>query len=103
MKEIKYCLKRNGHIELFNKTRIINAINLAFTESGQGNRNIASKITETVIERLLRLFPNDIPSIEDIQDIVEDTLMMYNYRSTAKKYIEYRYQRNAERDSEILV
>lgn len=97
MKEIKYCLKRDGTIELFNKTLIINAIHEAFKASEQGNRNIASKISETIIERLLRSFPNDIPSVEDIQDIVEDTLMLFNYRATAKKYIEYRSKRSRER------
>lgn len=102
MKEIKFCLKRDGTIELFNKTRIINAINLAFRESGEGNRNIASKITETIMERILRLFHNDIPSIEDIQDIVEDTLMMYNFRTTAKNYIRYRDERSRMRKEVLL-
>lgn len=98
MKELKYCLKRDGSLELFNKTLIINAIHKAFEASGQGNRNIASKISETIIERLLRSFPNEIPSVENIQDIVEDTLMLFNYRATAKKYIEYRSKRSRERE-----
>jgi len=99
MKTINYCLKRDGSIELFNKTRIINAINKAYKESDEGNREIASRVTATVTERLLRLFPDDIPSVEDIQDVVEDTLMMYNFRTTAKNYILYRVMRNRERES----
>lgn len=97
MNEIKYCKKRDGVIVSFEKNRITSAINKAFLDSGEGNRFQAQKVTETVVERILRSFQYDMPSVEDIQDIVEDTLMGFNYRKTAKKYILYRDNRQRKR------
>jgi anaerobic ribonucleoside-triphosphate reductase len=97
MKLPKFVMKRSGFREKFDKNLISNAILKAFAESKEGNPYIASKITESVIEKIIRTFPHDVPEVESIQDIVEETLMDYNFSKTAKKYILYRDYRTKQR------
>lgn len=96
---LNHCIKRDGSLAKFEKHRIQNAISKAFEESKEGNKYIAQQVTESVIERLMREFPYSIPTVESIQDFVEDTLMNLHFRQTAKKYILYRDLRNRERAS----
>lgn len=93
----KYCRKRDGSIAKFDKKMITNAIVKAFQESNEGNPFLAQKITEKVVDELTRLYPNSIPTIEEIQDIVEFSLIEYDFRLTAKKYILYRNERMLKR------
>lgn len=93
MRKIMYCEKRDGQRVLFEKIKIVNAIYKAFEASQEGNKIIAQKMTETIMENILRIHRDETPTIEDIQDLVEDTLISHNFRSTAKKYILYREER----------
>lgn len=93
MRKIEYCQKRNGQRVLFEKTRIVNAIYKAFEASNEGNKFIAQQMTETIMENILRVHRDRTPTIEDIQDLVEETLILNNYGATAKKYILYREER----------
>lgn len=97
MKAPKFCKKRNGTIEAFDKHRIIAAITEAFLDAGQGNRILAAKVTESVVEKLLRTHVDEIPTVEQVQDIVEETLMDYRFTVTAKKYILYREKHSRDR------
>jgi ribonucleoside-triphosphate reductase (formate) len=98
MYTVKHCMKRDGRIVRFDRNRIQNAILKAFLESNEGNPYIAKKVTESVIERINRIFIESVPNVEQIQDLVEDTLMNLNFRHTAKRYILYREMRNRERE-----
>lgn len=98
MQSIKNCMKRDGRLVRFDRNRIQNAITKAFSESNEGNPYIAKKVTESVIERITRTYLEMTPNVEQIQDLVEDTLMNLNFRQTAKRYILYREMRNRERD-----
>ena len=98
MYNIKHCIKRDGRVVRFDRNRIQNAILKAFLESNEGNQYIAKKVTESVIERIARSFVETVPNVEQIQDLVEDTLMRLNFRQTAKRYILYRDMRNRERE-----
>ncbi|QST02924.1 hypothetical protein IMZ31_20465 (plasmid) [Pontibacillus sp. ALD_SL1] len=85
---IRFCEKEDGRIVPFDKRKILNAINASFSASDEGNRFLASEMTESVIEILIRSFPyEDIPSVGEIEDIIEEALMDYNFRRTAKHYI----------------
>lgn len=98
MQSIKNCMKRDGRLVRFDRNRIQTAITKAFSESNEGNPYIAKKVTESVIERITRTYLEMTPNVEQIQDLVEDTLMNLNFRQTAKRYILYREMRNRERD-----
>lgn len=56
-------------------------------------RKLAEVITERVVYTLdKRLLPERIPSVEDVQDTVEEVLMEVGERQTARRYIRYRLQ-----------
>lgn len=93
MKRMLYCQKRDGEVVMFEKTKIVTAIHKAFEASEEGNKLIAQRITETIMENILRVHRDVTPTIEDIQDLVEDTLNSTNFKLTAKKYILYREER----------
>jgi anaerobic ribonucleoside-triphosphate reductase len=101
MKPVTYCKKRDGSVAEFDKKRIVNAIKKAFDESEEGNRIIAHKISESIVDELERLFREELPTVEQIQDLVEETLMNYQFKLTAKKYILYR-QAQAENRKMVL-
>ena len=98
MELIKFVQKRDGSIVPFDKRFITNAILEAFKHSNEGNATLAKETTESVVESILQSFPNDdIPTIEQIQDVVENTLIQYNFKETVKKYIHHRRNREALR------
>lgn len=102
MKTIEFCVKRNGDYEPFDKKMITNAVMKAFVKTGEGNRFLAVDVTETVVDILIRNYQYELPHVENIQDIVEDVLISFNFKLAAKEYIRYRHERNKER-KEILL
>ena len=94
--------KRDGRIVDFDFERIINAIFKAVTATGQGDEAKAKKIADDVLKIFNRRFKNDgIPSVEQIQDIIEEVLIMEGLVDTAKSYILYREQRRRIREAAV--
>lgn len=94
--------KRNGAIVPFNQDKVTLAITKAFHATGKDNESMALKISDKVIERILeekQTSPeNSIPTVEHIQDVVEEELMKAGETKTAKAYILYRQKRTEERE-----
>jgi len=84
--------KRDGRIVKFDPERITNAISKAGTATGEFDRDTAEKLTIRVLAIAQQVIKDRIPTVEEIQDIVEDVLMASPYRKTAKAYIIYREQ-----------
>lgn len=84
--------KRDGRILKFNPERIINAIAKAGQATGEFNRAIAERLTLKVLNLAQQAIKEKIPTVEGIQDIVEEVLLSSPYRKTAKAYILYREQ-----------
>ncbi|MCK4321865.1 ribonucleoside triphosphate reductase [candidate division WOR-3 bacterium] len=82
--------KRDGRIVKFNADKITNAIAKAGEATGEFKREIAKKLTLRVINLTQQTITHKIPTIEEIQDIVEEVLISSTYRETAKAYIIYR-------------
>jgi ribonucleoside-triphosphate reductase (formate) len=99
MKQPKYVIKRNGEVDTFEKKRITDAIYEAFKSAEEGNYILAQKVASSVVMRLLRYYGEEIPSVEEIQDVVERELMNYNFLNTAKMYILYRNKQHEKRES----
>jgi ribonucleoside-triphosphate reductase len=94
--------KRDGRIVDFDFDRVVNAIFKAVTATGQGDEAKAKKIADDVLKLFKRRFKNDgIPSVEQIQDIIEEVLIMEGLVDTAKSYILYREQRRRIRDAAV--
>lgn len=85
--------KRNGELADFDPNRIIIAIEKAFEETGEyHDKEISSSIAHDIQGDAW-----DGITVEEIQDMVEDLLMIASYKHTAKAYIRYRYKRNQDR------
>ncbi|SHK27466.1 ribonucleoside-triphosphate reductase class III catalytic subunit [Anaerobranca californiensis DSM 14826] len=95
-------IKRDGRLQDFNPAKITEAINKAFSVSGEGNYGEALSLTQRVLENLTNYMISKeikIPTIDEIQDIVEDTILKSNFLITAKEYIAYRRRRDKIRES----
>ncbi|MCD4693243.1 MAG: hypothetical protein K8R79_10035, partial [Calditrichales bacterium] len=88
----KKIVKRDRYIELFNSRKITNAILKAGIATGEFKEDTAKKLTVRVLNIAQSLTIDHIPTVEEIQDIVEDVLLLSPYRKTAKAYIIYRDQ-----------
>ena len=96
--------KRDGTLAPFDNTRIFNAINKAGTTTGEFGEEESWLLTAQVLKVMKHKFTESLPSIEQIQDIVEQVLISANYFATAKAYILYRDQRNRMRsDKKVIV
>ena len=84
--------KRDGRIVKFDPERITNAISKAGAATGEFDRDVAKKLTIKVLTIAQQVIKDRIPTVEEIQDIVEEVLMASPYRKTAKAYIIYREQ-----------
>jgi ribonucleoside-triphosphate reductase len=98
--KIEKVKKRDGTIVGFDQTRISDAIYRAITATGQGDGKKSKKLSEKVVKILNRRFKKDeIPQVEQIQDIVEEVLILEGLVDTAKAYILYREQRRRIREA----
>lgn len=89
--------KRDGRIVKFRSEKIANAIFKAMVATGKPDQELAEKLASNVVSKVLERFEGTIPTVEDIQDIVEETLMESGEAKTAKAYILYRQKRAAIR------
>jgi ribonucleoside-diphosphate reductase alpha chain len=87
--------KRDGRIVDFDKSKIETAIRSAFESQGVEVDPVSGLTNEVV--RIIRERDVDTIHIEDIQDIVEDTLMLRGYTDVARAYIKYRERHREER------
>jgi ribonucleoside-triphosphate reductase len=102
--KFKQVKKRDGRIVDFDQPKITQAIFKALTATKKGSRRMAQKLSDQVIDLLNRRFKKeDIPQIEQIQDIVEEVLIINDYTETAKAYILYREQRRRIREATTAI
>lgn len=91
MTKIKSVIKRSGAVVPFTPERISNAIYRAAVAVGGRDRAIAKGLSRQVVKTLEDITPPDhIPTIEEIQDIVEKVLIENGHAKVAKAYILYR-------------
>ncbi len=95
---IKEIVKRDGRKVAFDEAKIINAIKKSFDAVGEFDdekdcHEIADEVVKDIIYKI-----NDVPSVEQIQDLVEESLIKKNYPKVAKAYILYRAERSKIRE-----
>ena len=88
-------VKRNGNIVAYDRERIATAIFKAAAAAGQPDRNLADSVAEKVEEALIRAGHGSaaMPTVEEIQDTVEETLIEHRQTRIARNYIIYRHER----------
>jgi len=97
MKSIR---KRDGRVVDFDQSKIAEAIWKAAQSVGGDDQTIADKIANQVAAVIEVFFkgPDAIPTVEQIQDLVEKILIEGGHAKTAKAYILYRAKRAQERE-----
>lgn len=103
--EITHVIKRDATTKLFHLQKITDAIQKAMTAAKLGGESDAALISKNVYSALLeRRALNDkyIPTVEEIQDLVETKLMESGFFDVAKRYILYRNQQTQKRKLNIF-
>ena len=90
--------KRDGRTAKFDRKKIEKAIEKAGLETGEFDAAQAVELTDKVLGVLETRNQKRLPSVEDIQDIVEDALIESKFKKTAKAYIIYRDQHKKLRE-----
>jgi anaerobic ribonucleoside-triphosphate reductase len=96
---IKTIKKREGELVEFDKKKITDAIFAAMLTVGEENKTVSEKIADQVIITLENRFKDRAPQVEEVQDIVEETLIREGLAKVAKAYILYRDKRRRIRGS----
>ena len=101
---VQYIVKRNGEKVSFDAKKIRNAIfkaNIRIVAERMSDADLDSLTAQVIAE-----FDGgrDVPTVEQIQDVVEEKLIAADYAKTAKAYILYRaeHQRLREMDDELV-
>ena len=84
--------KRDGRVVRFDSKKIADAIAKAGAATGEFDHKIARALTLKVLNLAQQAIPHRIPTVEGIQDVVEEVLLSSPYRKTARAYIIYREQ-----------
>lgn len=95
--------KRNGAIVDFEPGKIEQAIHKALAAVRTPDADQAKILAVDVATLAEERYGEKIPSVEDIQDIVEETLIRYDYADVAKAYILYREKRREVREDRNVV
>lgn len=97
--------KRDGRVTSFNKEKITSAIYKALVANGQPDRKIAEELMNGVFAKLIQqgFSASSPPSVEDVQDMVESTLIEMGHGDIAKSYILYRHERRKLREDKMKV
>ncbi len=101
---LKYVRKRDGRLEKFDSSRITNAIWKAARAVGGKDKELAKRLSDQVVAELEKRFGEDgVPTVEEIQDVVEKVLIENGHAKTAKAYILYRKQHQDLRELAALL
>lgn len=97
--------KRDGKIADYSPEKITIAIMKAMKAVGQESEETAQKVTDQIDAELQEKFfsQKQIPSVEDIQDLVEKNLILSRLPDIAKTYILYRDLRSRVRNINNLI
>jgi len=116
--EIKNIKKRDGSVQKFTLDKIVHAITKALRETGEGSADDAKKVAALTEQKVVSMCVqaaaaevgdtkatkcvDGYPTVEEIQDLVEASLMELDYFATAKAYIIYRNERKKMRERSIF-
>ncbi|MAX69719.1 MAG: ribonucleotide reductase [Flavobacteriaceae bacterium] len=103
--EILHITKRNFSQKPFELSKITNAILKAMKAVNHGEATDAQLIANNVHDVLLARKNQDadyLPTVEEVQDVVEDKLMESEFHDVAKAYILYRNKQALGRKSNIF-
>ncbi|MBR3324149.1 anaerobic ribonucleoside triphosphate reductase [Candidatus Saccharibacteria bacterium] len=91
--------KRDGKIVNFNPEKITEAIAKAGAATEEFKSDRAKTLSDKVLKRAEETITTRTPSVEQIQDIVEEVLMESSFKRTAREYIRFRQERSRVREA----
>ncbi|MBP1840394.1 ribonucleotide-diphosphate reductase subunit beta [Formosa algae] len=103
--EIIQIVKRNFKLKPFDLDKITGAVTKAMSAVNHGSSDDAAIIAKEVYTELLKRKDHDsdyVPTVEEVQDIVEQKLMHSEFHDVAKAYIIYRNNQTQSRKSNIF-
>ncbi len=101
---MKFVLKRDSKLEPFDQERITTAIWKAAKAVGGKDKEQAKRVSDEVVALLNKQYGEDgVPTVEEVQDLVEKRLIENGHASTAKAYILYRKQHTDMRELAALL
>ncbi len=100
---VNYVFKRNGETQIFDVNKIANAIFKAAKAVGGDDYEQSVNLANQVYELLNEQFSNNIPTVEQVQNIVEKVLIENRHAKTAKAYILYREKRSGARQTNAFI
>ena len=96
-------LKRDGTYQDFNIDKIADAIYKAAVACNGSNYDTSMELAKKVVDLLEKRNGSNVPTVEQIQDAVEYTLIENRHSQTAKAFILYREKRKSAREKNALV
>lgn len=91
--------KRDGDVVVFDENKINSAVWKAVRAVGGKDKEKSDNLSSLIVKKLNEKYGiNQIPNIEDIQDMVESTLIKEGHDQVAKAFILYRKSREELRD-----
>jgi anaerobic ribonucleoside-triphosphate reductase len=102
--KVEYIRKREGHVVPFHPEKITEAVFKALRAVGDDDRSVADQVTSHVVS-IMNITCRDgrVPTVEEVQDLVEKMLLESGHASVAKAYILYREQHSKLRESRKLL
>jgi ribonucleoside-diphosphate reductase alpha chain len=105
---ISHIRKRDARVVSFIHTKISNAIYKALVATRKPDYELAENLANRVVQKMVEhgygtLEKAAIPSVEDVQDMVESILIEEGLSETAKAYILYRHERRKIRDEKMKI
>ncbi|WP_115460867.1 ribonucleotide-diphosphate reductase subunit beta [Winogradskyella aurantiaca] len=103
--DVQYIVKRDFTTKPFEISKITNAVLKAMTALEHGGLEDAEKISNQVYKALLAQKEKDnsfVPTVEFVQDEVENALMASSFLDVAKAYILYRDEQARKRQTNIF-
>ncbi len=95
---LKNIKKRDGTLVPYDTKKVANAIFKAMRIVGEGDEGASVKVADSVFANLLVIKQEKgkdyVPTVEEIQDVVEKQLILHKFVATSKAYILYREKRS---------
>lgn len=96
---VRKVVKRDGRIVDFDESRIRRAVKKAMVEVNRYDEETLEKVVDHILTLIAEKFGAErIPHVEEIQDIVELSLVKFDLYEVAKAYILYRKERERIRE-----
>lgn len=95
--------KRNWSIVTFDVTKIENAIKKAIESVWWTDFGDVKRLSKNAVDLTIKKVGKNIPTVEDIQDSVEESLIKVWHDKVAKSYILYRQKRTESRNDRNVV